>query len=415
MGENSSQSKLWQLWQRTFSSLRYRDYRLIWLGSWAEHIGEMMENMAIAWLMMKLTGSPYYTGLLIVARTAPLLPFALAGGVVTDRVDRRKLLIFCLLGGASVSITLFILAFSGLIAWWHLLVAAGLSGMLTGFNHPARGAIVPNVVPRHELMNAIALDTISVRSAALIAAIAGGILISQFGTSVVFGARAIGVVVAIQWLFMAKVPATPVEASERTPWHNLGEGLKYTGTSALVSVLLGLFALRQFSQEMPEVFMPFFAADILQIGAIGFGFLKAALGLGSVVGLFTVASLGNFRYKGWLVIITGILMGLFISAFALSTWVLLSLAFLIVASTLGTVMENVSRAALQSIIPDQMRGRIMSLREAMRGVFSPVMAYGFGLGGERLGVVVALSSFGVFIIVCLSLMAFLIPSLRRLK
>jgi MFS family permease len=403
-----------RFWRRTFSSLRYRDYRLIWLGSFTEHIGQHMETMAMAWLMKELTESPYYLGLLAVCRVAPLLFFALVGGVVTDRVDRRKLLISCLLGGAVISVVLLTLVRTGAIAPWHLLAAGALSAVLTGFNHPARAAIIPNVTPKQEWMNAIALDTISVRTAIILSAAIGGLLISLFGTTPLFGARALGMVLAIQWLLMARVPPTPTGASKQAPWRNMGEGLKYAVTSALVASLVLLFALREFQHEMSSVFMPFFADDILRAGALGFGYLHTAQGMGALVGLLVIANLGDFRHKGRLIIVACILTGVFLSAFALSRSLILSIVLLFLAGSVASAYENVSRTALQTVVPDELRGRVMSLREAVRGLFGPWVAYGLGLGGEYWGVTTATLLLGLFVIAFISLLALLSPSFRKL-
>lgn len=387
---------------------------MVWLGSVTEHVGQSMETMAMQWLMKQMTRSPYWVSLLAVFRTAPLLLFALVGGVMTDRVDRRKLLIATLIGGGVISLTLLALVYTKTIVPWHLLAAAGLGAVLTGFNHPARAAIIPNVVPKEELMNAIALDSLSVRTAVTFAAPIAGFLIFRFSTTPLFGARAVGMVLAIQWLLMAKVPATPLGARKQAPWHNLSEGIKYAAASAVVAALLLLFALREFQADMSLVFLPFFADDILNAGALGFGYLHSAQGLGGLVALLAIASLGNFKHKGWLIAIAGILSGVFLSTFALSPWLISSLVFLMLASIFGTVFENVSRTALQTMVSDEMRGRVMSLREAMRGLFGPWVALGLGLGGEYLGVRNAGLLLGLFVIASVSLITFLLPSFRKL-
>ncbi len=401
-------------WQRTFSSLRYRNYRLVWLGSCTEHMGQHMETMAVAWLMKELTGSPYYLGLLAVCKVAPLIPFALLGGVATDRVDRRKLLMICLLGGAFISIALLVLVRAGSIAPWHLLVATALGAVLTGFNHPARAAIVPNLTPKEEWMNAIALDTVSVRTANIVTSPIAGYLIFGFGTIVLFGARALGMALAVVWLLMAKVPPTPMAAKKHGAWSNLSKGLIYAATNGLILSLILVFALREFQTEMTSVFLPFFADDILRSGATGFGYLNMANAMGALVGLFGIATLGNFKYKGWLIIGAGISTGLFLSAFPLSPWLILSLLLLFGVNVFGTVFENVSRTALQTIVPDEMRGRVNSIRECVRGLFGTWVAYALGLGGEYLGVVTASLLLGVFIIVSVCFMALFIPSFRKL-
>jgi hypothetical protein len=139
-----------------------------------------------------------------------------------------------------------------------------------------------------------------------------------------------------------------------------------------------------------------------------------ATGGGALVGLFGIATLGNFRYKGWLIIGTGIITGIFLSAFPFSKWLILSVILLFGVNAFGTIFENVGRTALQIIVPDEMRGRINSIREFVRGLFGTWVAFGLGLGGEYLGVVAASLLLGAFIIVSVSVMALFLPSLRKL-
>ena len=408
------QPKPMTFWQRTFSSLRYRNFRLIWLGSCSEHMGQQMETMAIAWLMMEITHSPYYLGLLAVCKVAPLIIFALVGGILTDRVDRWKLLINCLIGGAIISIALLFLVQAGIIAPWHLLAATALGSVLTGMNHPARAAIIPNVTPKDEWMNAIAMDSISVRTASIITSPIAGFMIAGYGTASLFGARAIGMGLAIVWLLMAKVPPTPTSGKKHGSWYDMSKGLAYAATSGVIMSLVIVFALREFQMETSTVFMPFFADHILQAGASGYGYLNMAQGLGGMVGLFGIATLGNFRFKGWLIIGSGIVSGVFLTLFPLSNGLILSILLLFVVNAAGTIFENVSRTVLQTIVPDEMRGRVMSLREFTRGVFGTWIAFGLGLAGEYLGVVTASVLLGVFLLVSVCLLALLIPSFRRL-
>jgi len=408
------QPKPMTFWQRTFSSLRYRNFRLIWLGSCSEHMGQQMETMAIAWLMMEITHSPYYLGLLAVCKVAPLIIFALVGGILTDRVDRWKLLINCLIGGAIISIALLFLVQAGIIAPWHLLAATALGSVLTGMNHPARAAIIPNVTPKDEWMNAVAMDSISVRTASIITSPIAGFMIAGFGTASLFGARALGMGLAILWLLMAKAPPTPTSGKQHGSWYDMSKGLAYAATSGVIMSLVIVFALREFQTETSSVFMPFFADNVLHAGASGYGYLNMAQGLGGMVGLFGIATLGNFRYKGWLIIGSGIFSGVFLTLFPLSNWLILSIMLLFVVNAAGTIFENVSRTVLQTIVPDEMRGRVMSLREFTRGVFGTWIAFGLGLAGEYLGVVTASVLLGVFLMVSVSLLALLIPSFRKL-
>jgi len=409
-----AQAKTATFWRRTFSSLKYRNYRLVWFGSCTEHIGQQMETLASAWLMKELTQSPYYLGLLALCRITPLFFFALVGGVLADRVDRRKLLIACFLSSAAVSLVLLVLARTGAIAPWHLLVAGVLTSANIGFNHPARDALIPNLTPKHEWMNAIALDTISVRTASILSAPLAGAFIAVYGTAPLFGVRSLGMLLAVWWLVKVNVPATPDSAVKQGIWDRLSSGVRYSLASTLIMVLLMVFALREFQHEMSTVFFPFFADNILHSGPVGYGYLNMAHGIGGVVGLFGIATLGNFKYKGWLISVTGLLMGLFLIGFSLSHVLILSVALLIVANGFGSAFENVARTAVQSIVPNEMRGRVMSMREVVRGFFGTWVAYGLGLGGEYLGVVTASVFLGLFIVVSVILIVCFVPSFRKL-
>jgi len=401
-------------WQRTFSSLKYRDYRLYWYGSCTEHIGQQMETMASAWLMMELTNSPFYLGLLTFCRIAPLFFFALIGGVIADRFDRRNLLNFSFWASAVVSTALLILARTGLIAPWHLLLAAALTAGIIGINHPARDALIPHLTPKEDWMNAIALDTISVRTASILSSPLAGYLISLYGTTPLFGVRTIGVVLAALWLMRANIPATATTARNQSALENLVRGLKFVSAQGLMLSLIAVFALREFQHEMSTVFLPFFASSILHAGAAGFGYLNMAQGIGGVAGLVGVASLGNYKHKGRLIIVSGIIVGMLLIFFAYSKVLLLSVFLLIAANSFGTVFENVGRAALQTIIPDEMRGRIMSLREVIRGFFGAWVSYALGLGGEYLGVVTTSMLLGLFIIFSVLAIYVSIPAFRKL-
>lgn len=372
-----------------------------------------MEIMASAWLMMELTRSPFYLGLLTLCRIAPLFFFALLGGVVADRLDRRKVLLACFMGSAIVSTSLLVLARTGTIAPWHLLLAAVLNAAIKGVNHPARDALIPNLTPQREWMNAIALDTISVRAASIVAAPLAGSFMASFGTAPLFGVSTVGLLLAIYWLMRINVPATHAGAEKHGAWQNLRIGLKYVVTDGLILCLVLVFALREFQFELGSTFLPFFADSILHSGPIGFGYLNMAQGIGGVAGLLGIATLGNYRYKGRLIILSGSLVGLLLIAFSFSQALLLSFLLLTAANASGTVFENVGRTALQGIIPDGMRGRVMSLREVIRGFVGSWAAYGLGLGGEYLGVVTTSMLLGIFIVLCVFSMYLFLPSFRE--
>jgi hypothetical protein len=218
---------------------------------------------------------------------------------------------------------------------------------------------------------------------------------------------------AIIWLLMAHLPPSHGGAKKQSGWHDMGKGLMYAATSGVVFSLVMVFSLREFQAEVSTVFLPFFADDILHEGAEGFGYLNMAQGVGAFVGLFGIATLGNYRYKGRLIIGAGLACGFFLVLFPLSNSLLLSVVLLFAVNGAGIIFENVSRTALQTIVPDDMRGRVMSMREFAKGAFGTWVAFGLGVAGEYLGVVTASVLIGVFLLVSVSLLA-LSPSFRRL-
>ncbi|MFC1968733.1 MFS transporter [Chloroflexota bacterium] len=415
-----------RLWSRTFVSLRYRDFRLVWLGSLAEHVGEFMQLTALLWLMNQLTGSPLLLTLLTACRFMPMVFLSAIGGVAADRVNRRNLLIVALLGSICLSLALAILVFIDRVAWWHLIVIALLGGMAVSLNHPTRQAIVPNLVKREHLMNAVSLDSASVMGALMVAGPIAGYIIDNVGVSPTFGPRAagflgvslvfalrvVGVVITIWLLLLARIPSTPPGARRRAVWQNLGEGLKYVRQHTVVFALLALFLLPRLSGESLRSFLPQFA-DILHVGATGYGLLMAAFGLGAFLGLIGVASLDDYKRKGMLLFVLGCILGLALIGFSVSPWLLLSLLFLVIAGGMAQTFTAVNATLIQRTIPDEVRGRVMSLREVAFGL-GPSGGLLFGVMAEYSGVSYTVGLMGIICFAIPLALAFLLPKVRGL-
>ena len=194
LGPAGSQS----IFARAFTSIvHYRDYRLLWMGSWTEHLGEWMETTALLWLLNQMTNSPFMGSLLVTLRFLPLLIFAFVGGIVADRVNRRLLLIYALLASALLSAAMAALVHFGLARPWHLLVYSALSGLIMGFNHPARNTLLPNLVKKEHYLNAITLDNASVTASRIIGGPLAGFIIAFVGTTPVLGLRGVGALLVI--------------------------------------------------------------------------------------------------------------------------------------------------------------------------------------------------------------------------
>jgi predicted MFS family arabinose efflux permease len=354
---------------RAFTSIvLYRNYRLLWMGSWTEHLGEWMETTALLWLLNQMTNSPFMGTLLVTLRFAPLLLFAFVGGIVADRLNRRLLLIYALLASALLSIAMAALVHFGLVRPWHLLVYSALSGLIMGFNHPARNTLLPNLVKKEHYLNAITLDNASVTASRIVGGPLAGFIIAFAGTTPVLGLRGVGALLAIFWLSWVRAPATPLDAKKNTPLSNLVEGIHYVGQHRAVLTQVLLYLLPFFVTNSYTGLLPYFATNNLHIGPDLYGILNAAPGAGALLATFTLAALVNLRRKGLILLLGGIAQGAGLIFFAASSFYPLSLFMLAFVGAANTVFMTLNNVTIQEMITDQVRGRVMSLREVCLGL-----------------------------------------------
>ena len=399
------------LLSRTFVSLSYRDYRLVWLGSVTEHLGEWMELAALLWLVNDLTNSPLMLTIVGSCRFIPMVFFPVLGGMVADRMDRRRLLTIALLAAAVLSIILAVLVQTGSVAMWNIIILSLLGGVATSFNHPARQSMVPNLVRKEHLLNAISLDSASVQASRFIATPIAGFLIANYGVVPVFGARAVGTLLSLCWLRFVRADLQPPSVTHKSGFRNVIDGLKYVRGSLLLLTLIPLYLVPWITQNTSNNFLPIFARDILQIGASGYGFLQAAPGLGALASLITLAAVPYYRVNVSLLFVTSGILGLSLLLFSFSTWPILSLTLLLITGGMITSFMTINTALIQNYISDEMRGRVMSLREIANGV-GPAGSLVFGAIAERTSAPFSLALLGG---ACMAISIFLAFYLSKLS
>jgi MFS family permease len=399
---------------RTFASLGYHDYRLVWLGSVTEHFGEWMELAALLWLVNELTHSPLMLTIVGSCRFIPMIIFPVFGGMVADIMDRRRMLIIALLGAAFLSIILALLVKTGTVAVWHLIILSLLSGVTTSLNHPARLSIVPNLVKREHLLNAISLDSASVQASRFLATPIAGYLIDSFGVVPVFGVRAAGALLAICWLWFVKIKLQSPPVTTKAPLRNVIDGLKYVRGNALLLSLVPLYLIPMLTYNTSNNFLPIFAHDILKIGAKGYGFLQSAPGLGALAGLIGLAALPLYRVNGSLLFISSGILGIALVFFSVSIWTYLSLFLLVIIGGMITSFMTINTALIQSHVSDAMRGRVISLREIANGL-GPTGSLIFGVIAERSSVPFALEVLGILCITVSLALFYLLSKVRITK
>jgi MFS family permease len=404
----------WRL-PRTFSALRYHNFRLYWFGQMISLAGTWMQSVAQGWLVYELTHSPFALGLVGFAASLPVLLFSLFGGVLADRVNRRSLLVATQTLSMIQAFLLAGLTFTGLVQVWHVILLAFTLGAINAFDNPARQAFVVEMVDREDLMNAIALNSTVFNLARVLGPAIAGALLALVGVTACFFLNGVSFLAVIAGLLAMNLRPTRRPARIGSMWTNLADGLRYIRADPTVLTLIALVAVIGIFGMPYATLMPIFADQVLHVGEQGYGFLLSMMGLGALIGALGVASLGNFRHKGWLLTAGDLLFPAMLLLFSLSRSFVVS-AFLL----MGVGAALVSRAAttntlVQTMIPDELRGRVMSVYTMMFLGMTP-------LGAFQAGVVANWSSapfaVGYSAVVCgLSalLVLWLLPQVRRLE
>jgi MFS family permease len=329
-----------------------------------------METTALLWLMNTLTNSDPFMGVLLVTlRALPMVVFAFIGGIAADRFNRRCLLIGALACSVVFSITLAVFVHRGAILPWHLLLYSAITGVTTSFNHPARSTLLPNLVKKEHYLNAITMDNVSVTASRIAGSISAGLIVGITGsTTPVLGLRAAGALLAMVWIIMIKPQATPTEARRNSPFNNLVEGLKYVGQHKDVLTQVLLYLLPIFVMNSYSGLLPSFSTTVLKTGAAGYGFLSSASGIGAVLVTFLLASFKDFNRMRSILLYGGIAQGLCLVALGFSNYYALALIILIFVGAAGTIFMTINNTIIQQLVTDQVRGRVMSLREVSFGL-----------------------------------------------
>jgi MFS family permease len=341
--------------------LRHREFRFLWVGLAISAIGTWMQIVALSLLVLKIThGSAFALGTVSLTQALAFFLFALIGGSVADRIDKRRLLLLTQSTSAGLAVLLGILTWYGVIQLWMILTITFLNGTLLSFDQPARGALVPELVPKDELMNAISLQANLFSGASTIGPALAGFAVGLLGYAANFflnAASFIPVLLALYLMGMPDRPMTPLQSA----WQAIRESLDTVRRdSALPWVLAGYGALLCLGPSAALI-LPVFAVKVLHVGPERLGFLFTSVGLGSILGALILASLGSRARKGSLYLAGILIWVIALAGFAVSGWFVLSLATLLVVGVGQSFTATTTITLLQTRVPEQMRGRVMSL------------------------------------------------------
>jgi len=355
--------------RRVFKAFQYRDYRLLWFGSCFSSIGTWMQIVAQSWLVLELSNSPRMLGLDAFLSTIPIVLFSLIGGVVADRMDRRRLLILSQWIQLSCAFFLAFLIHVHLIKVWYIFILSFITGTAQAFGGPAYSALVPSLVDREDLPNALALQNIQFNLARVIGPVLGGIAYTTLGYTWCFALNGISFLAPIISLTLLRVAFSP-EKSAVSVLTSMKQGFGFIRDQGAMVALIAL-AFCMTALGIPLLtFLPVIAKDVFHSGLNPsiFTTLLAVSGAGAVTGSLVVASLGNIANKGRVALTMLICLGVAMAGFALSKSLVFSYILLFLAGVALIAVFTMIQSLVQLITGNEMRGRVMSVYNvAFRG------------------------------------------------
>jgi len=398
----------------TFSAMRHRNFQLYFGGQLISNIGTWMQIIAQGWVVYQIGHSELTLGLVAFASAVPNLLISPWGGVVVDRVSRRNLLILTQAGAMLLAFALAVLTFSNVVREWHVIVLAGLLGVVNAFDAPARQAFVPEMVGKQDLPNAIALNSIMFNSARIIGPAIAGLMLAIIGAAWCFTINGISYLAVIAGLWLMKLPAHQRSQHTASPWQQLVSGVKYAAGNREISALILLSLVFSIFGISYFTVLPAFVEKTLHQGALAYGWVNAASGLGAVTGALLLANRVSHGRRGKLLVLTNILFPLILIAFAFTSSYPLSL---VLAYGLGAgfmVQFTTINTLLQTRVDDNFRGRVMGLYTITFFGFAPFGNLMIGAIGEKFGLSFAITLFAIFSLILSRLVLVKTPEVQKL-
>jgi MFS family permease len=385
---------------RGFQSLRVRNYRLFWTGQVISLTGSWMQTTAQAWLVLKLTGdSPFALGTVITLQFLPVMVFALFGGVLADRLPRRKSLVMTQ-SLLTVQAAIFgTLVATGVIKLWHVYVLAVIQGLITAIDNPLRQAFLFEMVGKEDLVNAIGLNSMSFQGARIFGPALAGVVIKVIGIAPTLILNAISFIPVI-WALLSMDAKAFFSSSARSAgsiFTNLKEGLSFARrTPAILSVLIIAAFIGTFGFNF-VVIVPLVADKVLMTDSAGFGLLSAAMGIGALIAALSTAYARKIVFRRLL--ISGALFGVFLGVLSFSHVFGLSMMLFVATGLTGIMYGTTVNSLLQLNTPEQLRGRVLSINVLLTQGSTPI-------GGFFLGSIAEVSGVTVALLICASLCLF---------
>ena len=393
-------------------SLKHRNFQLFFSGQLISLVGTWMQTIAQSWLVYRMTRSSLLLGFVGFAGQVPVFLFAPLGGLVADRLNRRKIVIATQTASMILAFILAFLTLTKRVSVWEVIVLASSMGIVNAFDIPTRQSFLVEMVGREDLMNAIALNSSMFNGARIIGPAIAGILVASIGEGWCFFANAVSYIAVIVGLFLMRISPRQAESEIASAFEHIAEGFRFVRNTAPIRAVLLLLGLVSVLAMPYSVLMPIFAAQILHGNARTLGVLMGATGIGALGGGLALASRTQVHGLGKWLWIACASFGTFLILFSLSRWYVLSVLLLVpVGFSMMTQMTS-SNTLIQAMVPDRFRGRTMAVYSMMFMGMAPVGALLSGAVADRIGAPWTVALGGAGAIVGALLFARNLPKIR---
>ena len=383
--------------RRTVSALAYRNYRLMWIGTLISHSGDWMDQIALNWLVIQMTGSPFDLALLNLCRGLPILAFTLVGGAMADRLERRRLIMITQTCAMLLALSLAAMVLTGTATLAAVLVIATARGIVISFNLPVRQSLIPELVPEADLPNAVALNSLTVNVTKIVGPTLAGLIIAGFGTGICFLVNGLSFIAVIWTLHAMRFPAVARKPSELSLRQSIAEGLGYVRNDRTVLLLVLIALVPTFLGQPYLTLLTLFARTVFDIGPGGLGLLTSCAAAGAVGGALMPAAMPRWAASGRAMLIFLIVFGAMLCAFALNPILALAPVLLLGVGAMQIAYNVSNNTILQMRVPNHMRGRVTSVLLLNRGLVQLGAALSAAAAG-LIGPQYALASTGLVIV-----------------
>lgn len=395
-----------------FRALSYPDFFWFWSSYFISNVGSWMQSIAQGWLLFELTSSPFYLGLFSSLRMVLLLCFFVLGGLMSDRWERRKVMLWIQVISALTALGLALLVSAKSIQVWHIFVLGAITSTTWAFEQPVRQALIPQLVQREDLVNALALNAVVWNGAGFLGPSLVGLLVGSIGIDGCFYINVVSYLAVLGALLRMHVPAIESNARRSTMLQSLRDGFGYVRQEKVITTFLLVSSIFNIFGRSFITLLPVFAKEILRIGASGLGFIAAGPGLGTIMGSFSLAALGRVEARRSILVTILIVFSVSLFVFAASEDFRLAFLCLVLVGALSTVFETLLNTSIQLRVAEAYRGRVMGFYGLTGGGLRELGGMQAGFLAEWTSAPLAIET-GAVILVVFGLF-FLGPRLRRL-